>query len=219
MKYINIAGKRFGKLTAVKRAESRNGKTRWTCQCDCGNVTIVDYWNLKSGNTTSCGCVHRESIRTHGEANSRLHGVWKNMKARCYYEGAEGYKNYGGRGISVCDEWRNSFEAFRNWAYSNGYDDSKPMKECTLDRIDANGNYCPENCRWVDFHTQALNKRKRKTRNVLCVETGKIYRSAKDAEIDVGVNQNEINKVITAYRNRKVAGGYHWVAVEGEKRI
>lgn len=219
MKYIDLTGIRFGKLTAVERAESRKGRTRWVCRCDCGKMTTVEYWNLKTGNTTSCGCVHKEKIRTHGETSSRLHGIWKNMKARCYYSGATGFSNYGGRGIGVCDEWKNSYEAFRDWANNSGYDESKPMKECTLDRMDVNGDYCPQNCRWVDFYTQALNKRERKARSVLCVETGKIYRSVKAVEKELGVRRTEINKVVTGYRNAKTAGGYHWKIAERENQI
>lgn len=151
VKRIDLSGQRFGSLVAVKFLRSNDkGTTIWLCKCDCGNEIEVSYNNLKSGNTQSCGCWHEK----HKDSGSRLYKCWQDMKARCCYEGDFNYKNYGGRGIKVCEEWTTSYLKFKDWALSNGYSD-----ELTLDRIDVNGNYFPQNCRWVDAETQQNNRR------------------------------------------------------------
>lgn len=104
-----------------------------------------------------------EHLTKHGGARigkeDRLYGVWKNMKTRCYRKNGDQYKYYGGRGITVCEEWRSSFKAFRDWAYANGYDPTAPRGKCTIDRIDNDGDYEPSNCRWVNSHIQRINQR------------------------------------------------------------
>lgn len=153
MTAINLTSQRFGRLTAIERAENRGRKTAWVCLCDCGNKTIVTTTALRTGNTVSCGCFLSERITKHGQAGSKLYKTWNNMISRCYCKSVPRYKNYGERGIKVCDEWKASFEAFYSWAVSNGY-----AEGLTLDRIDNDGNYCPENCRWVTNKEQQLNK-------------------------------------------------------------
>lgn len=160
---LDITGQRYGRLIAVKRVENRVSKSgkiraRWLCKCDCGKEKVILLDDLRSGHTNSCGCLgeesRRNSSRTHGMAKTRLYVEWSSMKSRCYNKRNKSYNRYGGRGIAVCDEWRNSFENFRNWALKNGYNDI-----LTIERKDVNGNYCPGNCCWISQKQQAKNRR------------------------------------------------------------
>ena len=151
MRCIDMVGQRFGKLVVVSRAENdKKGQARWLCQCDCGGSTITTRYNLITGQTKSCGCILRSPKTT--ELDRRLSGVHSNMKARCSNPNNPHYKYYGGRGITVCEEWQH-VDKFREWAYNNGY---KPG--LTIDRIDVNGNYEPSNCRWITMQEQQFNK-------------------------------------------------------------
>lgn len=157
----NLSGQRFGKLTVLERAGTKSHNTMWLCQCDCGNTTVTSRGNLLNGKTKSCGCLkHRPAVnRTHGQSKTRLYFVWRNMLNRCYNDTVNDYPNYGGRGITVCTEWKDDFQAFSEWAFANGYDANAKRGEYTLDRKNTNGNYEPSNCRWVSGYEQANNKR------------------------------------------------------------
>ena len=163
---MDLTGKRFGRYTAIKPVKTSAG-TKWLCKCDCGNEKLVFAHNLLRGTSKSCGCLQREQLAERnknrrpalGESESRLYRLWKSMKRRCNGKGYTHYNLYGGRGIRVCDEWQ-SYVPFRDWALANGYDPAAPSGECTLDRINVDGDYGPENCRFVNMRTQADNRRK-----------------------------------------------------------
>lgn len=155
---IDRRGQKFGRLTPIRIVgKDKKGHALWECQCDCGNIATVASDNLVKGNTRSCGCLNRESLksgnnrRTHGGVGTRLYRIWGAMRRRCYNPNTPDYKTY--KDISVCDEWRKDFGNFRKWALENGYNDS-----LSIDRIDPLGDYCPQNCRWADAVTQANNK-------------------------------------------------------------
>ena len=151
MKLVDLTGEKFGKLVVIEQAENVGRRTAWLCRCECGNQKVVVSHRLISGCTRSCGCLGMKNRRTHGMHGTRIYKTWISMKRRCANKND---KRYGGRGITVCPEWRDSFEAFYEWAIKNGYDES-----LTIDRINNDGNYEPDNCRWVDWFTQANNKR------------------------------------------------------------
>ena len=157
-KFIDLLGKKFERLTVIERMPNNKRKQAvWKCRCDCGNEIIVEAGHLRSGHSKSCGCYGREKVSEHntihGMGGTKLSRVYNTMKGRCYNPSDAKYNRYGARGIIVCDEWLNNPKTFFDWAMSNGYKEG-----LSIDRINNDGNYCPENCRWADNFIQANNK-------------------------------------------------------------
>lgn len=150
----DLTGQKFGRLTVVEMAPKTTRKTFWKCICECGNEKVVRSDCLQRKQVKSCGCYNVDARKTHGLSDTRLYGIWTHMIHRCYDEKDISYPNYGGRGIAVCDEWRNDFESFYRWATKNGYDD-----KLSIDRLNVNGNYEPTNCKWSTKREQDKNKR------------------------------------------------------------
>jgi len=159
MKKIDLLGKRFGRLVVLRQGgKAKNGQLKWICQCDCGNTAHVLGCNLRTGNTISCGCYHKEQTskrsKTHGRTHTREYRIWENMKKRCLKENNPDYPNYGGRGITICSRWMK---------FENFYEDMGDSNGLTIDRINNEGNYEPSNCRWATQTEQNLNQRIRRT--------------------------------------------------------
>lgn len=183
MRYIDLTDMKFGRLTVIERAGSHvtsggDKKTRWRCICDCGNMTYATTSDLRSGDVRSCGCLKRERDKefsaTHHESKTRLYRIWKAMRGRCNNPNNSDYEYYGGRGIRVCDEWNQSYYAFKEWAMKHGYRDG-----LSIDRIDVNGNYCAENCRWIN-HLEQCNNR---TNNLFITHNGEEHTISEWARI------------------------------------
>ena len=154
-KSIDLTNQKFGKLQVLCIDTNPLNKTkRWLCRCDCGNITTAKTNELTSGHKTSCGCKKQNYFkRVHGQSGTRLHHIWKSINMRCNNPNEPSYRHYGERGITVCEEWKNNFSTFYNWAIQNGY-----SVTLTIDRIDVNGNYEPSNCRWATIAEQSINK-------------------------------------------------------------
>lgn len=145
-------------MKVISFSRTKNGVTYWKCKCDCGKTKEIAAGNLTGGKTHSCGCLQKimasESSKTHGESKTKLYRIWKGMRTRCYNPNSRAYKNYGGRGILVCDEWEH-YEAFKTWAIQNGYSEG-----LTIERIDNDGMYEPGNCEWISLSSQTKNTRR-----------------------------------------------------------
>lgn len=207
-KFIDITGKRFGRLTVISRSHVNQNKfIVWECKCDCGNTTYVVAHQMKHGKVQSCGCLNQEKrlerITTHGFSKLPIYKVWKSMKSRCYNRSDKRYSRYGGRGIVVCVEWIISAESFVRWAIVNGY-----KKGLTIDRIDNNGNYSPDNCRFV---TVAKNNRNSSNTHLTESDIKEIRRLDANGmmQIDIapmfGISQQSVSKIVNnkSWRNEQ----------------
>ena len=178
---LDITGKYFGRLTPLFLYKlGQNNAEVWLCECLCGNIKAVTAYHLKVGKILSCGCIKQERYH-HPVKGTRLYSIWKNMRTRCNYTKKTDYHRYGGRGIKVCGMW-NSFKSFYAWAIANGYSD-----DLTLDRINNDGDYCPENCRWISRQRQSNNM----STNHLITYKG-ITQSIADWERITGISQYAI---------------------------
>lgn len=193
-KIVDLTGQRFGRLTVICEAgRAKNGSKKWRCLCDCGNEHFVTTGNLTNGSTNSCGCYRKEYVSdknyVHGKSHTRLNSIWRGMKKRCFNQNDSRFNLYGGRGITVCKEWKDDFQAFYDWAMNNGYTDN-----LSIDRIDVNGNYEPSNCRWADSKTQSNNK----STSFLLTMNGETHTVSEWAEI-VGIDRKTISDRITRF--------------------
>ena len=158
-RFIDLTGQRFGRLTVIERAENdRRGQVRWRCACDCGGASITYGVSLRSGDTRSCGCLAAEVTskrsKKHGFRHHPIYYTWRGMRERCYKETSKDYSQYGGRGINVCDGWMHDANAFITWSLAHGW-----APGLSLDRVNNNGPYAPDNCRWITAKEQNRNRR------------------------------------------------------------
>lgn len=153
-KHVDLVGKKYGRWTVIEYL----GGQKWLCKCECGNTSAVKTGHLNMGASKSCGCLgverRRQAVVTHGYSQTNLYKVWNSMKQRCGNKNNSGYKDYGGRGISVCKEWADDAKVFCDWAIKNGY-----KQGLSIDRINNDGNYEPANCRWTTRKVQVNNQR------------------------------------------------------------
>lgn len=159
-KPLNLVGQRFGRWVVLEQAESQHKKTMWRCRCDCGTERIVCGTNLVQGISKSCGCLNRERTIERNIANTkhhtksnRLYRIYYGILTRCLNEKSPNYQLYGAKGVTVCKEWKDNYEAFKEWSLKNGYRD-----DLTIDRINPKGDYEPSNCRWATPKEQATNR-------------------------------------------------------------
>ena len=199
----NLIGMEFGRLRVVSRVTNdKAGNARWLCLCSCGNQKEVLGRSLTSGRTQSCGCLLSEKssermkklLTKHGQSNSKLNHVYRSMKERCSNPNCKSYHNYGGRGIDVCNEWKDNFKNFYNWAINNGY-----RENLTIERINVNGNYEPSNCMWIPKKEQAQNMRKTKKIIINGIVYTTINRASRNVEISASTITRMLNGEKTKY--------------------
>lgn len=191
-----MINRRFGRLLIVSyHGKNEHGGNLWKCQCDCGEETLSTTFILTSGNKKSCGCYRIEASRvnntTHGLTGTRLHDIWCGMRSRCFNPNDNIFVHYGGRGVSICEEWYNNFEAFYTWSMKNGYRD-----DLTIDRYpNQNGNYEPTNCRWTTMSEQVRNRSITKLDENKVSQIKNDQRSSREIAESYGVSKDTVNKI------------------------
>ena len=213
----NLNGLRFGRLTVVGFSGlNKHRKATWNCLCDCGNSVIVVGASLKNGSTKSCGCYELETKQerntTHGLRKHDLYKTWINIKSRCYNSNNSHYKYYGKKGIGMCDDWKNNFKSFYDWAINNGW-----KRGLSIERIDNNKQYEPQNCKWIDMSNQSQN---RTTNHYVADKNGNVYTIA---EISRKTNINA-QTLYSCYSKHKsilptlyLRGIYDYVELDNQK--
>jgi hypothetical protein len=203
MATIDLAGQRVGRLTVVAGwGRDRWGQAKWLCLCDCGEYAVVATWILRNGRSKSCGCLQRDLARVrtprlnhkHGMSGTELYRLWNSVMQRCSNEKQINYERYGGRGITVCDQWAKDFTEFSVWAQGNGY-----KKGLQIDRKDNNAGYSPENCHFVTVFINNNNTRRSRRWIVL----GRIFGSATDASLFFNVDRKTIRNWCLGDRQHK----------------
>jgi hypothetical protein len=203
-KRVDLVGQKFGRLIVIKYEKNdKSNNAIWKCRCDCNNITFVLGYSLRSGNTQSCGCLRKEKMTKHGLSYNPLYNIWKQIIQRCNNKKCKRYKDWGGRGITVCDEWRNDFMPFYNWAIANGW-----KKGLYIDRIDNDGNYEPSNCRWVTPRKSASHTR-RASKHGTCIEKTKsgkyrvrCYYKGKKLDLGTFINKKDAQKSYNDFSTR-----------------
>lgn len=202
-KMKDITGQRFGLWTVIKQVgKNAYGAYMWECVCDCGTIRQVAGSSLRNGCSKCCGClahIRNEQNKwheTHAGKKERLYGVYRGIIKRCENKNDRYYDRYGGRGIKICDEWRNDYAIFREWAYAHGYDDTANKYECTIERVDNDKDYCPENCIWTSMIRQCNNR----SSNHLIEHNGDIH-TISEWSLILGIRKDTIRRRIV---------NYHW---------
>lgn len=234
---IDFSGFQNGRLTVLEKAN--RGRSWWRCKCECGKELELPVWKFKENK--SCGCLEKENLsnlssktKTHGMTKTRLYSVWCGIKDRCLNPNTEHYDRYGGRGITICEDWQKSFESFRDWAYSVGYDDSLTGKFQSIERVNVNGNYEPSNCKWVSSKEQARNtsrtvyvdfEGKRVPLSAFCEKNGITYSAFVRRHLKNGCSATEIIRIWEfkhnnhpGYYTLKEASGVYSVSEQSIKK-
>lgn len=207
---IDMINKKIGKLVVISEYGKINKHIYYLCKCECGKEKIIRGSHLRSGRILSCGCYRKEiTSRTgkvksykHGLSRTRLYKVFRDMKTRCYNSNSPDFKNYGAKGVKICKEWLDDFLVFQKWALENGYDENAPKGQCTIDRINFNGNYEPSNCRWITIAEQNKNKTYKKSKwdiSILQKIADVKSLSRKEVAKKLGLKDTEVKYILKHY--------------------